>query len=454
MAERMKSPAPVRIHSAWIVLLLSSALHLPAATVPSEVQAEIAALKQRLQQLEALVVASMETDSAVAGESAYRPIATFTPPAPPPSQTPLPEPLVAVPAFEFYGYLKIDTFAESMDTFTDAIPFWVCRVDADGANTDSEFGLTAKESRFGVVLNPVSVGGGNLGGRFEFDFYGNTGISGHHAYTPRSRHAFVEWTGEDWSFLAGETWEPYIITFPRTVNFTAYNMQGQLGLRHTQVRATHRLRLDGERNITSQFALTEPLAGVHGADLNGDGQDDAAESGIPSVAYKFEYQAQRLKLAISGFYGRENYDATSSYAAQQHDAWAVIVGGEVPLTRHITLRGTTWTGTNLDGAWGGVGQGVNPQLGRSIDAYGGWVQIGARLWSGLSCNVGYSLDNPADRDLGPGQRTFNESYLLNGFYTVTEDLTFGLELLHLRTGYKTDNTAEANRVQGSVKYQF
>ncbi len=419
---------------------------------PQEVLAEIALLKQRLGELEAMVASSMDDSSAPS--TAYRPIPTVPAPAPATFAAPVPDPVEPARTFQFYGYVKVDAFAESMDTNVDAIPFWVCPEGPDGANMDTEFGLTAKESRFGVVLNPMEMAGGQVGGRFEFDFYGNMGLSGRHAYTPRSRHAYVEWTGDNWSFLAGETWEPFIVTFPRTVNFSAYNMQGQLGLRHTQVRATHRMRLDGERQFTSRFAITEPLAGVHGADLDGDSQDDAAQTGVPSVAYNFEYQAERLRIALAGFYGREELGETSIFDAQKHDAWAVIVGGELPLTDSVVLRGSTWMGTNLDGAWGGIGQGINPTLGRSIDAYGGWTQLGWSVMPGLSCNVGYSIDNPADDDLNPGQRTFNESYLINGFYAATEDLTFGLEFLHLRTGYKSQSTAVANRLQGSVKYQF
>lgn len=437
----------------WILALLASGATLLAATEPSpaEILREIRELRARLAVLETMV--QDQTGETPAVVPALAPVAATPAPA-----APLPHPAemvsVAKPRISIYGYLKADAFYESRDTYVDALPFWVLADSATGDNTDGEFGLTAKETRLGIKIDGGDTLGGHVRGQYEFDFYGNLGLNSHHAYSPRTRHAFVEWTSGDWSVLAGQTWETYLITFPKTVNFTAYNLMGQLGMRRAQLRATRRIELGDGRRVVGKFAVAEPLGGVHGADLDGDGQDDAANSGMPALEYNLEYQSPRLKAAVSGFYGREHVGAMGGFGPRDFDSWAVIAGGEIPLGAQFKLRGSVWTGTNLDSAWGGIGQGINLGLNETIDATGGWAQLGWALRPDLNFNLGYSWDNPDDGALNAGQRTLNESLLLNGFWTLGDNLTLGLEWMQLRTGYKGKDTATAQRVQSMVKLGF
>ncbi|WP_221030755.1 hypothetical protein [Actomonas aquatica] len=446
-----------------LVMLPLGVVGLRAAEEPStaEILQEIRALRARLGALEALVEQRVADDGAAPVASdvpSLAPVAaTPRPVAPAQPAAAMPAPMVRAPAaprVALYGYVKADAFYETRDTYVDALPFWACADDATHNNGDGEFGLTAKESRFGAKIDGGDVLGGHLRGQFEFDFYGDLGLSGHHAYTPRTRHALVEWKGGDWSVLAGQTWETYLVTFPQTVNFTAYNFQGQLGLRRSQVRVTRRMELGDERRVTAKFALAEPLGGVHGADLDGDHQDDAADADMPVLEYNLEYQSPALRAAVAGFYGREHLGPIGGFGARDFDAWAVIAGGEIPLGASFTLRGSVWTGTNLDSAWGGIGQGINLGRSETIDATGGWAQLGWAVAPDVSLNFGYSWDNPDDNALNAGQRTLNESLLVNGFWNVGSNLTLGLELMQLRTGYKGAATATAERVQSMVKFGF
>lgn len=425
----------------------------PPEPTRTELLAEIQFLRNRLATLEASVIALISD-----------PASSAHPTLPATSSTPnavASIAAVAAPAthpkeqlLSFYGYLKIDGFYESQDTYTDAIPFWVCPDMPNGQNSDGEFGITAKESRFGVKIKGPQLGDGVLRGQLEFDFYGNTALNSHHAYSPRTRHAYVEWQSPTWTLLAGETWETFLITFPKTVNFASYNMQGQLGLRRTQMRISRKLELgDGQLNL--HLALAEPLAGVHGADLDGDQQDDGADAEMPFVEAKITYQQGKILLGFSGFYGQEELAMNGPASARTYDAWALILGGTVPLYRdQLSLRGSLWTGSNVDSAWGGIGQGINLVQSRTIDATGGWVQVNWAPSSKLEFNIGLSRDDPRDSHLEANQRTFNESALLNTFYHFNPNLTVGLEWLYLRTGYKASTTAGSQRVQSMVKYNF
>jgi len=407
---------------------------------------EIVALRERLASLEAIVLAE-PAEPVPEAPVASPPSAPAAPPQP------APEPVKpAAPILKFYGFAKIDAVYETADTFVDGIAFWV-QPQGGANNSDGDFSLSAKETRFGVDIRGPELGDGTLGGKLEFDFYGNLALSNRHAYTPRSRHAYVQWASDDWTLLAGETWETYLVAFPKSVNFAYYNLQGQLGLRRTQLRVSRQFEV-GNGEFGAHFALADPLGGLHGADLDGDGQDDGADADMPHLQTKLQYRGDWGDIAIAGFYGREHAVCILSGQPKNFDTWGVVVGGQVKLGASLSLRGTIWTGTNLDSAWGGIGQGINQGLSRTIDAQGGWIQLGWAATDALSLNIGFSRDDPQDDDLSTGQRSFNETAVINGFYKVGPHLTLGLELLGLRTGYKDMDTATSKRVQSSVKYTF
>ena len=187
----------------------------------------------------------------------------------------------------FYGYFKLDGFYDSGLPSHQEIPFWVR---PETAYNQGSFDMTAKETRLGMNFSGPTVSGGKLGGKIELDFFGKintpSDVSTNHAFQPRSRHAYLNWDFGDWSLLAGQTWEPYLLIFPQTVNFGYNNFMGQLGLRKTQLRLTRKI---GNWELTG--AIIEPVGGIHGADLDGDQQDDAADSSFPTMSGKLVLQS-------------------------------------------------------------------------------------------------------------------------------------------------------------------
>lgn len=352
-----------------------------------------------------------------------------------------------------YGYFKADAYHDSSTTSHQDIPFWTLNTGGD-----SETDFTARETRIGLDMDgPDNVGGGKLTGKLEMDFYGKvpttTNLNENHAYQLRSRHAYLQWQNDDWTLLAGKTWEPYLLVFPQTLNFGYYNFQGQLGLRRMQFRATRTHKLDNDRKFAITGAVGEPLGSIHGGDADGDGTDDGTDSELPSFAGKLEYTfpgfgERATMLGLSGFYSKEQV------AGRSYDAYAVIFGGSVPLTDMLTLKGVIWQGENLDSAWGGIGQGINLTKRSEIAAYGGWTQLRIKPASDYWFNVGYSIDNPDDDDLNAAQRSSNSTIALNGYYKVDEPLTLGLEYFQTNTDYKNAADATNHRIQSSVIYKF
>jgi len=359
---------------------------------------------------------------------------------------------------EFYGYLKTDVIFTSQDVSLDTVPLFVRQ--RNGSNDDGQFNMSAKESRFGAKLKGPDIGSGALTGLVEFDFYGDfSDISARHAYKLRSRQLYVNYGNEDWSILAGKSWETYLSVFPQLVNFSSYNLMGQLGMRKEQLRFTKNYTIDEQSKITVKVALAEPLGGIHGGDLDEDGVDDGAESDLPNFEYLIAYSLPMLTdqpstFALSGFYGEEKTGTTQLGADKKFESYAFIAGLTFPITEKLLLKGTLWTGTNLDAAWGGIGQGINLLKGETIDATGGWAQLGYQATDKLKLNLGYSFDDPQDSDLNIGDRSKNSSFLVNGFYSFSPNFILGFEYMRLETGYYGEKDEAADWLQSSLIYKF
>jgi len=361
----------------------------------------------------------------------------------------------AAPNLKFYGYFKADAFTDSATTPHQEIPFWALT----GASNDGrELDFTARQTRFGFNTSfPEELAGGNLTGKLEMDFYGFIptvgNVSGNHAYQLRTRHAYLQWENKDWTLLAGKTFDAYYLQIPDTLNFAYYNFQGQLGHRRMQFQATRKLNLGADKNLALTFALDEPVGGIHGGDLDGDGIDDGTDATFPGLVMKSVYTfpgigGRKSSIGISGFYLKEQL------WNEKIDGYAAIIGGSLPLTSTLTLKGTWWTGSNVDSAWGGIGQGINTTTREAIAAQGGWVQLNYKPSSKLWFNVGYSYDDPEDTDLNPGQRACNTTYLFNSYYQLFAPLKLGFEYFQIQTEYVGLETATNHRLMGSVIYSF
>jgi len=229
-------------------------------------------------------------------------------------------------------------------------------------------------------------------------------------------------------------------------------------LRRAQLRGGYRTRLGGGA-LELNLALEDPLGRIHGGDLDGLGQDDGVDSGMPLFVAKAVWkrgvgrQGRPLLLGISSVWGEEHLDAAVG-AGNDFETWAVVLAGEWPLGDRLALKGSAWTGSNLDSLWGGIGQGINPTLMRGIGASGGWVQLGYKATPRLCLNIGYSLDDPNDADLNDGMRSSNRSVLFNSRFNLTGELVLGFEYMRLETRYKNAAAATNDRFQSSLLYKF
>ena len=215
---------------------------------------------------------------------------------------------------------------------------------------------------------------------------------------------------------------------------------------------------------STKFTAKVAAARTIGEDLDGGGQDDGADSGVPTFQYNALVETPLMttkasKFSFSGVIGRETLDTTVSNKVvttdeENYNVWAVIGSALLPVHQKVALQGTLWTGANLDTYTGGIGQGINITKQTAIGAKGFWVQVMTDPMEKLNWNLGYGLDDPDDNDLSKGYRSRNNMLFSSLYYKLTTAVTVAFEYSNITTAYLLGDDATDNRFQGSMIYKF
>lgn len=359
---------------------------------------------------------------------------------------------------DIYGYIKLDASYDTHRTTPGDLMFYVLPKADERKN---EFNMTAKETRLGLNIRAPELARTVMSGKVEMDFYGS---ASHNSPNPRLRLGYLDFAFENTSVRAGQDWETFITVLPRIVNFSFLANSGGLGLRRPQLRVTQVLNVAEDTKLISKVAAARTIS----QDIDGDGQDDGAAAGFPTAQGNLAIETPLLvrespaRIGVSGHWGREQVDAYKANGSMRekkdYDTWSMICSLVLPVFarngKSAAIQGTIWTGENLNAYFGGIGQGINPELERGIRASGGWAQLVLAASDRLNLNLGYGIDDPKDGDLGDTCRSRNRSLFASVFYTVLPGTTLAFEYTNMKTEYKNTDAAVNNRFQGAVRYGF
>jgi hypothetical protein len=346
--------------------------------------------------------------------------------------------------FKFTGYFKGDIAYDRARVSSGNYAVYV--LDKDENDLMS---ITARESRFGLDFtwkeNDVQTDA-----RFEFDFYG-LGVSSasltaqENKAAPMLRHAYAQITRGHWSLLAGQTSDIISPLVPKTANYTVCWDQGNIGYRRPQLRISTWADANERVKVSGAVGAFRTIGG----DLDGDGVDDGADSGVPTfegrLAVAAKCEKRSFELGVSGHYGKEEYQATDTadrVVTTDVQSWSANADLKLALYDCWEFLGELFTGENLGTYYGGVGQTVN-LLKDEIAARGGWAQLSYRPVKGLWLNAGYGLDDPDDEDFVLATDTAtpksfigkNTNLFGSVMYNLTSTVTAMVEVSQLTTTY-------------------
>jgi len=344
---------------------------------------------------------------------------------------------------ELYGYIKADAAFDSGQATAGNYMLWV---DEDSTG-DSEFNLTANQTRIGFRIKGPEDEGLQTSGLIEMDFYGG---GAENKARMRMRHAYLklDWPEERFNVIAGQTWDVFSPLYPGTLNFTILWDTGNIGYRHPQIRLTKGFTVNDKIDVELAGAISRTIGDNDLVDESGEDSGHPTFQGRVGVTFPLlEYKP--TTVGFSGHWGKEEY------SSKDVTSWSVNTDLTQPVNKWLSIKAEAFVGENLDNYFGGIGQGVNADMDyREIGSKGGWLAANIRPWKKWQFNLGAGVDNVEDDDIGVGDRKLNRSVFGNVIYSINENTQVGFELSHWRTEYKGAGDAEDVRAQTSFIYKF
>ncbi len=424
-----------------LILLFFLCSPVPAETPTDVLEKRIDHLEKELKELKRLLQQQKETQSKKAPSLEKKTSA----------------PLISKFRFKPYGYIKLDAVYDGSETNYGNFCLYV--PNESGDHNDSEFSLTARQTRVGLYIEAPEFDEWKTRGRLEIDFYGD-GTEHENKANPLLRHAVLEMKKGGFGLLAGQTSDLISPLNPTTLNYTVAWTAGNIGYRRPQLRATYQLPLDDNNRLTSALGISRTAGLVH-EDLDLDGRNDGDDAGFPTVQARIAYSTKDLSpgesvFGLSGHYGEEEIDFPAH--SKNIASWSVNGDFKIPFSDQWCLSGEVFMGSNLDDYFGGILQGVNVDAREGIQSIGGWAQLKYKQDEKWQYNAGFGVDDPKNSDLSSNpddaMRSRNMVFYLNGLYNIIPPVTIGVEYSHWQTRYKAMSTGIDNRIQTSFIYNW
>jgi hypothetical protein len=296
------------------------------------------------------------------------------------------------------------------------------------------------------------------GGKVEFDFQGTSSLE--NKGTVLLRHAYWEVKNEEFRLLGGQTWDVISPLYPGTIMYTVYWGAGNIGYRRAQFRGERYIAFSDDLLLTTQGSINGNIvADTPPASINASGDQSEWPILEGRAALTFGARGKTdhpIVLGASSHIGEQRFTFISPNAAKDLRAktWSFNVDLKAPITDRFGFQGEFQTGEDLSTFYGGILQGYDFVLRDSIYDTGGWMEVWYD-WSPIwHSHVGYCVDDPLDKDISAGGRTYNSAYFGNLIYDVTKQFNCGLEVSSWRTLYKGKTPGEAVRIEFMAKYGF
>ena len=280
--------------------------------------------------------------------------------------------------------------------------------------------LSMQDSIFGIqFMTPEATHGWKFSGKAEFDLAGDNADD----YKFHWRHLYVNAEHESgWSILFGQTWHLWKMVTPSEIDGAWMENAGHPYRRSPQIRVTKKWEWD-ESSLEWRvgFVKNGPNAST---DRDDDGMLDSSASawGWFETAVLFDHEAswdkgRRWLIGLGGMYGRDasrrltavDKDGKCTWDGESDDynSQMLMLGASIPFFEKFTLTGQFYGGENLGRVQAGCGQsvaftpGMLYERGEEIETIGGFIDLAYELNDTWSFAVGYGFDDPTvDHGMG------------------------------------------------------
>jgi len=384
-------------------------------------------------------------------------------------------------AFAPYGFIEMIGWANDSLFVGNDLPLYV------SDRGQSTTGVTAKGSRLGTKILFPRLEAVTLTATLEIDFVANMADTGYAESYPgiRLRHALMDlsktWGDSTLGFKAGQTWATALPNvWPALINPACGWGIGNLWQRMPLAEIYFTQRFAETFAFTAQIAAARAMTGASAnrnsfLEVNIDAGD---ASHIPQLHGQLSLSGRfsdiDLLFAVGGVWGRENYKGgvylnkkDIRYTGGMADVGLVVSSLKLS-HQYAEVAGKFFWGQNLDtfGVFGGsiITEDIDATTRRvtgSQRALGWWAQLTMKPLKELALHVGYSSEDPDEKQSGAAPLYFNNDALwVSAFYTFIERLTLGFQWIQMQThdiklaGVAERRSMTGNTIMGNVKLTF
>ncbi|PQO43955.1 hypothetical protein [Blastopirellula marina] len=356
-----------------------------------------------------------------------------------------------------FGALKLDMIFGSARAISPGTPFFLFPGPTNGFD-DSYVSVHARQSMLGAALDGPQFGGFQSGGQLLVMFFNDNVIADQYGILPLQ--AYGELRNNDWRFAAGLQFDVFAPGAPTMLPFSALAGSGNAGNAFRgQLRLERFIHVSDIEQWTMQFAMSEPVVSTINPDFrlledNGwPNLEGRVALGLGPMEGMGAAAMRPMEIGMSSVVGQlRNTDPGVRQVV------ANVFGFSTDFRWNICetygMKGELYAGQGLGTYNAGVLQNVNTSTLQAIRSSGGFGEFFYYWTPCLHSHFGYGVDNPINRDVNLGGRTFNSTYYANALWDINQTFRIGCELSYRETDYRGLNDNEGPGFQTQVQWAF
>jgi hypothetical protein len=371
-----------------------------------------------------------------------------------------------------YGTLLTNAFFNTSLTNIEDIPLFAGKKGSDPLGNDKNFGMTARQSRFGMRYQGPKVEGAQISGQFEFDLLGGKAAFGNGINMDlfRLRLALGRLDWKNFSFVAGQDWSIFAPLNPTSLAEYAipeFSASGNPWIRMPQFRAELRQSLSDSAKFQLQLAAVDPDMGDYStatfssSRTPGIGERGRAPGAEARLGLTSHVDDRDFAIGLSSHYARgKNAGMVGTVNVQTGvDSWGVALDYSLPFSKMFNLTGEAYEGRALGMFSVNSGQAILPvgTVGQhGVESRGGWTQAQYNVNPKWQVNLAYGIDIANMSQLRTGDRSKNQTYMGNLMYKFSPHVTFAWEWRRFLTNFRNQQFAneQGDHANMAVAYAF
>jgi hypothetical protein len=330
--------------------------------------------------------------------------------------------------------------------FSAGLPLLLLPPSPFGLNSNT-FDLHARQSAFGASFSGPEVLGFTPGAYF-LGFIQNDVLT-NDAYGFLPYNAYGELKNEHWRIAAGLMNDVFNPQSPTIISLGKLFGSGNTGSFRGQARVEHYYKPNEAFQLTSQFALGEPVSSVVTNNVR-----ILEDNGWPNVEGRLATglgeseelsggrKQRRAELGVSGVVGQLRTTRLITAPTDPDvpnraivNTWGLGIDAQVSVSEQFGFAGEFFIGQGLGEYNGGVLQSFNSKTLAAIRTRGGWGELYYYFTDKLHLHTGYGIDAPLRQDLASTQFAKNQTYFANMVWDASKVLQISFEVDYRQTDY-------------------